>query len=76
MTAGGDPTQHRARVNGIDLAYLEWVEPSGDAVIGRLGDHHVVAVDQRGHGGTVTAIGRAPPCPSPIAAREAGWEES
>ena len=64
-----DPTEHRVRVNGIEMAYFEWGrsqlgrEPTvllahatgfharcWDPVIRRLGDRHVIAVDQRGHG--------------------------
>ena len=64
-----DPTEHRTRANGIDLAWFEWGaahrgrEPSvllahatgfharcWDPVVRRLGDRHVIALDQRGHG--------------------------
>jgi lipase len=64
-----DPTQQRARVNGIELTWFEWGralrgrEPSilfvhatgfharvWGEVIRHLGERHVIAVDQRGHG--------------------------
>lgn len=61
------PVEHRARVNGVELAYFEWGRPSDaptiflvhatgfharvwDDMISRLGDRHVLSVDQRGHG--------------------------
>jgi lipase len=64
-----EPTEHRVRANGIELAYFEWgrhyrgtrptlllAHATGfharcwDPVIRALGDQHVIAVDQRGHG--------------------------
>ncbi len=64
-----EPTLHRVRANGIELAYFEWnAERAGrdptlllahatgfharvwDPMISHLGERHVIAVDQRGHG--------------------------
>lgn len=70
MSEGAEePSEHRVRANGIELAYFEWgrsfrgqeptlllVHATGfharcwDPVVALLGDRHVVAVDQRGHG--------------------------
>ncbi len=63
------PTEHRVRVNGVELAFFEWrpdlrgrdapilfTHATGfharvwDQTIRRLGERHVIAVDQRGHG--------------------------
>jgi len=63
------PTEHRTRVNGVELAWFEWgghlrgrtdpvvfAHATGfharvfDVVIERLGERHVVSLDQRGHG--------------------------
>jgi pimeloyl-ACP methyl ester carboxylesterase len=69
MSRPKDPTLHRARVNGIELAYFEWgraaqgrdatlllAHATGfharvwDQMIGHLGERHVIAIEQRGHG--------------------------
>jgi lipase len=63
------PIQHRVHVNGIELTYFEWGQPSQvgeptlllvhatgfharcwDVLIARLGERHIIALDQRGHG--------------------------
>jgi pimeloyl-ACP methyl ester carboxylesterase len=64
-----EPTEHRLRANGVELAWFEWGrERRGDGptlllahatgfharcwdpVVRRLGDRHVIALDQRSHG--------------------------